>query len=192
MDMKTLGLYDHPDGWRHERSEAFAELVKSEAYVDHGRRPPTDVNKEKRPLRDCTRKNLITMFAKFVKWMAGEQVNLSTVTPDHILRFFDAHVTGHGKGDKDIVSTIRTRHVQLLERVCRHLEIAPNPASMAAHGVYHNREQGAAGVDQISELLYTLDRQNFDKVVELLVEFRDRGRNEPFNDLHEQTVQRLK
>jgi hypothetical protein len=49
-----------------------------------------------------------------------------------------------------------------------------------------------SGHGPISELLYTLDRQKFDKVIELLVEFRDRGRNEPFNDLHEQAVQRLK
>jgi hypothetical protein len=49
-----------------------------------------------------------------------------------------------------------------------------------------------SGHGPISELLYTLDRQNFDKVIELLVEFRDRGRSEPFNDLHEQAVQRLK
>ncbi len=48
------------------------------------------------------------------------------------------------------------------------------------------------GHGQISELLYTLDRQNFDRVIDLLVEFRDRGRNEPFNDLHEQAAQRLK
>lgn len=49
-----------------------------------------------------------------------------------------------------------------------------------------------SGHGQISELLYTLDRKNFDRVIDLLVEFRDRGRNEPFNDLHEQAAQRLK
>ena len=49
-----------------------------------------------------------------------------------------------------------------------------------------------SGHGQISELLYTLDRQNFDRVIDLLVEFRDGGRNEPFNDLHEQAAQRLK
>ncbi|MBV0881495.1 site-specific integrase [Noviherbaspirillum sp. L7-7A] len=149
MDMKTLGLYDHPDGWRREPVEAFAEFVKSEEYLDHGRRPAaTDVNKKKRPLRDSTRKNLVHMFGKFVKWMAGEKVNLFTVTPDHILRFLDAQITGRGKGDKDMVSTIRARHVRLLERVYRHLEILPNPASIAAHGMYRNRETGAAGVDK--------------------------------------------
>jgi hypothetical protein len=38
-----------------------------------------------------------------------------------------------------------------------------------------------SGHGQISELLYTLDRQNFDKVIELLVEFRDRGRAKCLN-----------
>ncbi len=162
MDMKTFGLYDHPDGWRRESIEAFAEFVKSEAYLDHGRRPPTtDVNKKKRPLRDSTRKNLLHMFGKFVKWMAGEQVDLFTVTPDHILRFLDAQVTGRGKGDKDMVSTIRSRHVRLLERVYRHLEVMPNPASMAAHGMYRNREQGAAGVDKPTIALTREQEQAF-------------------------------
>ena len=49
-----------------------------------------------------------------------------------------------------------------------------------------------SGHGPISELLYTLDRQNFDRVIDLLVEFRDHGRNEPFNDLHEQAIKRLK
>ncbi len=49
-----------------------------------------------------------------------------------------------------------------------------------------------SGHGPISELLYTLDRQNFDRVIALLVEFRDTGRNTPFNDLHEQAIQRLK
>ena len=49
-----------------------------------------------------------------------------------------------------------------------------------------------SGHGLISELLYTLDRQNFDKVIDLLVEFRDTGRNDPFNELHEQAAQRLK
>jgi hypothetical protein len=48
------------------------------------------------------------------------------------------------------------------------------------------------GHGPISELLYTLDRENFDRVIDLLVEFRDRGRNEPFNELHEQAIKRLK
>ncbi|MBV0881494.1 hypothetical protein KTQ42_19590 [Noviherbaspirillum sp. L7-7A] len=49
-----------------------------------------------------------------------------------------------------------------------------------------------SGHGPISELIYTLDRQNFDRVIELLVEFRDRGRNESFSELHEQAAQRLK
>ena len=38
MDMKTLGLYDHPDGWRREPIEAFAEFVRSRQGVER-RRP---------------------------------------------------------------------------------------------------------------------------------------------------------
>jgi hypothetical protein len=49
-----------------------------------------------------------------------------------------------------------------------------------------------SGHGPISELLYTLDRQNFDRVIALLVEFRNRGKDEPFNDLHEQALERLK
>jgi hypothetical protein len=49
-----------------------------------------------------------------------------------------------------------------------------------------------SGHGPISELLYTLDRQNFDRVIDLMVEFRNRGREEAFNDLHEQAVKRLK
>ncbi|MBK4737862.1 hypothetical protein [Noviherbaspirillum pedocola] len=48
------------------------------------------------------------------------------------------------------------------------------------------------GHGPISELLYTLDRENFDRVIDLLVEFRNRGREEAFNDLHEEAVKRLK
>lgn len=49
-----------------------------------------------------------------------------------------------------------------------------------------------SGHGPISELLYTLDRQNFDRVIALLVEFRERGKDEPFNELHEQALERLK
>jgi len=49
-----------------------------------------------------------------------------------------------------------------------------------------------SGHGPISELLYTLDRQDFDRVIALLVEFRERGRHEPFNELHEQALKRLK
>ncbi|SMP61118.1 tyrosine-type recombinase/integrase [Noviherbaspirillum suwonense] len=162
MDMKSLGLYDNPDGWRREPLEAFTEFVRSEAYLDHGRRPPaTDADSNKRPLRDSTRKNLIHMFGKFIKWIAGEQVGLFAVQPDHILRFLDAQLTGRGKGDIDMVSTIRARHVRLLERVYQHLEVSPNPASQAAHGMYRNREQGAAGVDKDTVALTREQEQAF-------------------------------
>ena len=49
-----------------------------------------------------------------------------------------------------------------------------------------------SGHGPISELLYTLDRQNFDRVIDLLVEFRNSGRNEPFNAIHETALKRLK
>ena len=49
-----------------------------------------------------------------------------------------------------------------------------------------------SGHGLISELLYTLDRQNFDRVIELLVDFRDHGRNEPFQAIHEKALKRLK
>jgi site-specific recombinase XerD len=160
--MTTRGLYEHPDGWRREPIMAFAEFVASSEYLEHGRRPPAkDADQKKRPLRASTRKNLIHMFGKFMRWMAGESVDLFSITPEHILRFLDAQVTGRGKGDKDMVSTIRERHVRLLERVYRHLEVIPNPASIAAHGIYRGEQKDAAGVDKPTVALTTEQEEAF-------------------------------
>lgn len=49
-----------------------------------------------------------------------------------------------------------------------------------------------SGHGLISELLYTLDRKNFDRVIDLLVEFREHGKNEPFHAIHEEALKRLK
>jgi hypothetical protein len=40
------------------------------------------------------------------------------------------------------------------------------------------------GNGPVGEMLHSLDRSNFDMVIDLLIEFRDSGRHERFNTLH--------
>lgn len=47
------------------------------------------------------------------------------------------------------------------------------------------------GEGPIGELLFTLDDQLFEQVIDVLVEFRDTGRSEPFNAIHSQARERL-
>ena len=47
------------------------------------------------------------------------------------------------------------------------------------------------GEGPIGELLFTLDQELFDQVIDLLVEFRNTGRSEPFNAIHVQARERL-
>ena len=47
------------------------------------------------------------------------------------------------------------------------------------------------GEGPIGELLFSVDQELFDRVIDLLVEFRATGRSESFNAIHSQARERL-
>ncbi len=47
------------------------------------------------------------------------------------------------------------------------------------------------GNGPVGEMLHSLDRSNFDMVIDLLIEFRNSGRHESFNTLHRKARERI-
>jgi hypothetical protein len=47
------------------------------------------------------------------------------------------------------------------------------------------------GNGPIGEILHALDKEHFDMVINLLIEFRETGRREPFNAIHASARRRL-
>jgi exopolyphosphatase/pppGpp-phosphohydrolase len=55
----------------------------------------------------------------------------------------------------------------------------------------HKSIKDLEGQGPIGELLHTLDQERFNRVIDLLVEFRRSGRLEGFNALHDAARQRI-
>lgn len=75
------------------------------------------------------------------------------------------------------MSTYKSKLAELIEIAQAHPGTGGQRALIAILG-------DMDGKSAISELLHTLDKQNFAKVIELFIEFRRSGRRENYNELH--------
>ncbi len=75
-----------------------------------------------------------------------------------------------------------------LNRVCQTiLKLSGTAGARGLRAVVMDLE----GNGPVGEMLHSLDRNNFDMVIDLLIEFRDSGRHEPFNTLHRKARERI-
>jgi hypothetical protein len=81
-----------------------------------------------------------------------------------------------------------TLYEQKLDMVCKKiLQLSGTAGGRALKSVVMDLE----GSGPIGEMLHSLDRNNFDMVIDLLVEFRNTGRQELFNTLHRKARERI-
>ncbi len=75
-----------------------------------------------------------------------------------------------------------------VERLCKLYEgLRGTAGGRALRAVVMDLE----GNGPIGEMLHSLDRNNFDLVIDTLIEFRDTGRYESFNAIHSAARQRI-
>lgn len=68
--------------------------------------------------------------------------------------------------------------------------VRANPGTSGARAI-RKIVMDLEGEGPIGELLHSVDQELFDRVIDLLVEFRNTGRSEPFNAIHSQARERL-
>lgn len=111
--------------WDTQPAQQFSQFVRSQEFAQISRRAGTA--SPPRPLSNDSVHVYVTMFGKFVRWMADHGRRFSALTPGDIHDFISAGE--HGK--RELNSAIARRYIRLLERCYIHLDVSPNPAQLA-------------------------------------------------------------
>lgn len=161
------------DLWDLEPVEHFKLFVRKLDFTlksrrHNGRKPG---NKKVKPVGEDTREVYEAMFSRFVQWMTENKTKpFSKLEPKDILTFIsltkgeekDAKDKASGDAGKNDVpenadqhilnSTIQLRYLRMLERCYLHLEIVPNPATLADHDAFaNNRLKRDAGMVTLTD-----------------------------------------
>lgn len=111
--------------WDTEPTQQFAQFVRTQEFAQISRRAGTAATA--RPLSSDSVHVYVTMFGKFVRWMADHGRRFSALTPGDIHDF----IASGRDGKRELNSSIARRYIRLLERCYIHLDVAPNPAQLA-------------------------------------------------------------
>lgn len=129
----SQSLFDTRDGWLNSPLLAFQSFIGSAEYQKLSKRKSKqDVEGEgTKPLRLSSQKILGYMFAKFVRWYEAKGITIYDISSDHILTFLGEYDRHGDNSHIDTTSAIRHKYLRMLERVFAHLDINPNPATVA-------------------------------------------------------------
>lgn len=141
-------LFDEEGAWRQEPQKAFDAFVTSPDFLALSRRRAKDgeegaQGKTRRPIRASTARVYMTMWSKFLRWLAPNKPSLFDVNSDDIMAFLEQR---DGNGKRVLQgSTIRRQYLTLFERVYTHLQVRPNPATHACFDIFKQRNAGLMG-----------------------------------------------
>lgn len=141
-------LFDDEDAWRREPQKAFDAFVTSPEFLALSRRrakggEEVAQHKEQGPIRASTARVYMTMWSKFLRWLAPSKLSVFDVSSDDIMAFLEQH---DANGKRVLQgSTIRRQYLTLFERVYAHLKVRPNPATNACFDIFKHRNSGLMG-----------------------------------------------
>ena len=115
--------------WNADPVRAFKDFIGTVAFAETGRRQRADGTL--RVLSPASARIYLFMFANVTGWFIEQGFTFSTVTQADLIRFIDRTVNGK----RVLNSKIAYRYLRLLERCYEHLEVAPNPATLAILGI---------------------------------------------------------
>jgi integrase/recombinase XerD len=140
--------------WDTDPVAAFSAFVRGTDFARTSRRPGAT---SPRPLSTRSADIYRFMFGKFAGWLTRENRRFSQVHEQDLIRFISQN---RNSGDQN--SLITGRYLRLLERCYRHLDVTPNPASIALKIATENRyiagDRGmqVLGADQITAFMKAL------------------------------------
>src|ERR1039457_4735509 len=140
-------LFDSPEYWRKDPSNAFAAFVLAPEFLALSKRKPTaalDANGAPvpaAPIRGSSAKIYILMFGKFLRWLAMQNKTLFEVSSADLMAFLQQ---GRGDSQKVLKSAIRAQYLALLDRVYTHLKV-PNPAQDACFSIFKSGNRALLG-----------------------------------------------
>lgn len=133
-----MSLFDGRDVWLTEPRVAFASFLRDPQFLQLSRLPMPEGTD--RLLRDSSARQYIYLFGRFVSWLDAQRLDLLRVTSSDICRFLNESC--QESGERVLNSAIRFRYLSILERVFIHLEVEPNPASIAAYEMVMSQDRG--------------------------------------------------
>jgi site-specific recombinase XerD len=145
--------------WDTNPVAAFTAFLSSPDFAKTSRRLGKAANK---PVSKKSAAIYTFMFRKFANWMIQERRTFSHLSDQDLIKFV-SQIRTHGEQD----SAITERYLRLIERCFQHLQVVPNPATIALKQATANHYLGkdkrmavlkSAQVDQFVHALPILER----------------------------------
>jgi site-specific recombinase XerD len=137
-------LFDTPENWRADPSNAFAAFVLAPEFLALSKRlrrqePPAGAAM---PIRASSARMYVSMFRQLLQWLSTQNKTLFDITSADLMMFLQRGSGAEGK--KVLNSAVRQQYLGLLDRVYTHLKV-PNPARDACFAIYKSGDRALLG-----------------------------------------------